>query len=450
MAGSDQLGFDALAVLMVPLVAQPPGQAMPGWHRWDEAYGELCGLDATKWSAHEVRPFKRYPISEWHYFNEHVEHLLFPRREDPGERWIQCPENLFLCASERRGEPQHVARVDLLERLLIPGRADCAFGLIHLSLEPGAVVHPDAHPLWWAWAIRSQFRRSTIERPYLELRDGRGRAELRERRPIRELVARTLGDPHPDLERRLYTAVMAPCPPSCRDDKDQEHWLRTVARRGRLLLPEDQAQVDLAKVHEQAIRIGKGMALVRGDGAVLTQTEQLNKDDARNFRSYWSESLVAGVLQHESLEHFQTRLAAIGSPIQPEIEPLYRAWLEFRNRIWWSQLSTSATVPQELLERFRAARGTERLFTDLEGDLATYSAQRRSIVDAKQAEALANLQVGGAVVAVLGVVLAIIAVTGAHAWLLVGLILLAFLVAAAAGAFVQRQLPPREERPPTP
>lgn len=448
MAGNERLDLDALALLVVPLDSPRAESDYLRWHRWDEAYGQACGLDSNEGFAHEVSPFKRYPVNEWHYFNAHVERLLFPRGEDQGERWICCPEDLYLCASREREEPKHRARIDLLECLTIPRRADCAFGLLHLSLEPDELGQED-HPLWWAAAIRSPFRRSTVARPHLELRHGGAGTELKGRRPLRDLVERTLGTPHHDLERRLYTAVMAPCPAGCEDAEDQAHWRRTLARRGWTIRPEDRELFDGDRERQQTARFGRVTALVRGEGAVLTQTDPLTVNDARNFRSYWSESLLTGLLQQDSLEHFQDRLAKIGSPVKPDIERLYRAWLDFRNLIWWSQLSTSSAVPQELLFRFRAARGTERLFTDLEGDLATYSAQRRSIVEGKQAVALVNLQAAGAAIAVLGPLLGIAAVIGARGGILAIWLVVSLLVAIGAGVLVHWQLQPREELPDT-
>jgi hypothetical protein len=444
MAGDDPISLDALAMLVVPL-ASPWPQPEPDylcWHRWEEAYGQVCGLDSDQRSAHKESPFKRYPGSEWSYFNPHVERLLFPRHGDRGERWICCPDELWLCASWRRNDPQLWARIDLLERLTVPDRPDSAFGLLHLSLEPGEEEAPADRLLWWAWAIRSRFRPSPYEAPHFELRHRDAGTELTGKRPLRDLVERTLGAPHPDLERRLFTAIMATCPRECADLEAQSRWRRAMARRRPRFITEteDGSPSSRGKDEEQTAQLGRVSALVMGDGAFLTQADPLTRDDARNFRSYWSESLLTGVIQHESLEHFQGRLASIGSPVKPDIEPLYRAWLEFRNLIWWSQLSNSTSMPQELLFRLRAERGTERLFTDLEGDLATYSAQRRAIVEEQQARALGNLQVGGAGIVILSPLLAIVGLSGAHGRALAAAIAASLLIAAAVAALVYWRL----------
>jgi len=444
MAGNE-IGLEALATLVVPLESPRAEQKYLHWHRWDDAYGKPCGLDSEQRTAHKESPFKRYPGDDSSYFNRHVERLLFPLEEDPGERWICCPEELYLSVGWKRDEPHYWARIDLLECLSLPDRSDYAFGLIHLSLLPGEEELEDDDLLWWAWAIRSPFRRWPYEAPHFELLNGEGGIVLEGGRPIRELVERTLGTPHPDLERRLFTTVMAPCPEDRTGAEEQAEWRRTMARRGSKVRPEEGALSGPDKEREQTARLGKGHALVRGDGAVLTQSEPLSQDDARNFRSYWSESLLAGLVQHECLEHFQDRLAGIGSPVNPDIEPLYRSWLDFRNLVWWSQLSNSSAVPQELLFRLRSARGTERLFTDLEGDLATYSAQRRAIVEDRQAAALVNLQVAGAAVVVLGPLLGIVALIEAHGTLLAILIVTSVITSIAAAAGVWHYVRPKPE-----
>lgn len=442
MARDEPLGADALAVLVVPLQSTRVKQEYLRWHRWDNAYGKDCGLDSDLNYAHEQPPFKRYPVGEWPYFNPHVERLLFPHEKDGGERWICAPKDLYLGVGWKRDDPKHWARIDLLECLTVPDHEEFSFGLLHLSLDPGEDRPEPDHPLWWTWAIQSCFRRSLFQCPHFELWHEEDGTELTGKRPIRALVERTLGSPRSDLERRLFTAIMVPCPEEREDGDEQARWRRAMASGYSRVMPDDGATLDPGKEVEQTAAAGKGPALVFGDCTVITQSGTLTKEDARNFRSYWSESLLVGLLQQESLERFQNRLAKLGSPIKPEIEPLYDAWLDFRNRIWWSQLANSSSVPQELLFRLRNARGTERLFTELEGDLAAYSAQRRAVVEDQQAAALVNLQVAGAVVVVLGPLLAIIAMTGAQGWPLAILIATSFVVSLLVAAAVREYVRP--------
>jgi hypothetical protein len=441
MGQDDPLRADALAVLAVHLASRATAAESRRWHRWHESFGEPCGFEEDRSFAHESPPFKKLP-NEWPYFNAHVEQLLFPRGEGEGERWVCCPEDLTLVARPPGGPP-YVTRIDLLERLTVPGRQDCAFGLLHLSLEPGDEEPGADDLLWWARAIRSAFRNKRW-RPQLELHEAGTVTPLEGGTPVRELVQSTLGEPHRDLERRLFGALMLPCPADLGDSESEAQWRRTMAAKLPKMRPEDAMAADRYRERERAFGFGKTTALVRGDGAVLTQAESLTKADARNFRSYWAESLLVGLVQHDCLEHFQSRLARLGSPVKPDIEPLYRSWLDFRNLIWWSQLAIATDVPQDLLFALRSARGTERLFTDLEGDLATYSAQRRSVVEDKQAAALRNLQVGGAAIVVLGPLLAIVAMTGESGGTLAALIIASIAAALVFATLAHMLLKPRE------
>lgn len=438
MAEAGQLETDALALLVVPLEFPGDKGADPTWHRWNKAYGEFCGLNASRNAVQWEPPFKHYPGVK--YFDDHIRRLLFPGRDDPGERWIHCPDDLYLLAAEKSGEDHVRARIDLLEILTVPSRSDSAFGLIHLSLESDQPTEkPDAYPLWWAWAVRSHLRGSTVNQPHLELRNGDSSTALKGTRPIRELVAQTLGVPHPDLERRICSIVMAPCPKDCVDAEREDEWLQAMGGLGRTLSAERALPAGCSQ------KIGKLTVLVREKRAVLTQSARLTRPDARAFRTFWSESLLVGFLQHDSVEYFQARLAAIGSPVDPGIEPLYEEWLEFRNRIWWPHLSSTSAIPQGLLSTVRTSRGTEQLFNELKDDLVTYEAERRRAVEGKREPALARIEIAGVVVGVLGVLLTLIAVSGAHgAVLLTALVAVSFLIALGFGALVLRLLHPGE------
>ena len=145
-------------------------------------------------------------------------------------------------------------------------------------------------------------------------------------------------------------------------------------------------------------------------------------------------------MQQECLEDFQRRLAEVGDPLKPEIEDLHRDWLSFRNSVWWSQLSTSTEVPQELVSRLREELGTERLFDDLEGDLATYSAQQHRRAEDRQAEALANLQVYGSGLVVLTTLATIIGLFAASGQARALLVIVAVIASVAVSLFVRAQL----------
>lgn len=439
MARNERIDADALAVLVLPLLATPPEDEPDlRWHRWDEACGAPCGLAEKPNSAHEERPYKRYPTAEWSYFNSHVEKLLFPppgqkNGDGLGERLVSCPEDLRLGVSNEHPGPELVARIELLERLTIPGPTTCAFGLLHLALEPNG--SKDA-VLRWAKMIQTPFRYSIPGGVRFVLYRGGAEIEFEGGRPLSELTSLILGQPHAQLDRHLYAAVNAPYPEGLTDFIDQANWRRALGVRASAYTDDSNGH----ESHSQTAHLGKVTALVRENRASLTQQGQLTKGDARNFRSYWTESLLAGLVQHDALEQFQTELAKLGTPIQPDVVPLYEDWLGFRNRVWWSQLSTSTRVPQELLSRLRSIRGTDRLFTDLEGDLATYSAQQRTIVEGRQARALANLQVVGAGFVVISALLELINLSGADGGLLIFFILVSIGLAAGAGWGVHKRL----------
>lgn len=391
-----ELNCDALAVLIVRLESRTPPNEKLCWHPWEESIGaETHGLPAeiNRYSTSEP-PFKRMPRKGgWSYFNDHVERVLFPPENKPGGRWLCCPDEMRIEFAERDGEPVRVAQVDLLERLASPLEIGCTFGLIHLSLlpsdEPGA---PDT--LKWVREVSSLFRR---RRSNLELVQGDVRTSLAVGRPVRALVEGLFGDPDPSLEHSFYSVLMAQCPPDrCENTGREAEWRLALAKRLHEVKPPRQDDFEAKEYERQQTHlVGATTSLLLGRSATFTLPASIDGEDARNLRSYWAESVLLGLLQQDGLEQFQRRLAAIDDPLDPEVQELRHSWLKFRNVLWWSQLAGSSAIPQALLSRLRNELGTERLFTDLEGDLATYSEQQ-------QAESLANLQIYGAPFVVFG------------------------------------------------
>jgi hypothetical protein len=395
MAASD---CDALALLVVRLESPTPPSGDLHWHPWKKSIGaETHGLPAEINLKSELEsPFKRMPREDgWPYFNDHVERVLFPPGNEGRGRWLCCPDQTRLEFAMRDGGPVRIARIDLLERLASPLEIGCTFGLIHLSLLPSDDAGaPDT--LNWARAISSLFRRPPFWSKLDLIREGR-KTNLAVGRPVRALTESLFGDPDPNLERSLYTVVMAQSPQDCRGDAGLEReWRRALAKRLHEVKPskEDDPE-ELNGERRQTYPIGPSTSLILGRHATLTLPTRINGKDARNLRSYWAESIIFGLLQQDGLEQFQNRLAAIEDPFDPEVQTLRHNWLKFRNVLWWSQLAANAEPPQELLKRLRNELGTERLFADLEGDLITYSEQQ-------QANALANLQIYGAPFIVFG------------------------------------------------
>lgn len=426
---------DALALLIVRLESADPPSHDLRWHRWDEAAGaEEHGLpgDIASNSTSKA-PFKRTPGNNgWGYFNQHVERVLFPRPAQTGNRLLCCPEEIFVEFVSERGGPRRRAQVDLLERITSPIDAGSTLGLIHLTLPPSDKPE-DSSTLRWSRAMTSLYRQR-YDRFALELHKGVERFDLAGRNPIRELVGALFGDPHEELERSLYTVLMARCPEECRDDRERERdWRRALAKRRLDGRPRPDDADESEREDQQTISLAGATGLLLGRQAVFSLSAPIDGEYARNLRSYWSESLVFGLLQQSTLEEFQRRLAAIGDPLSPSVQPLRRDWLRFRNLLWWSQLSGNTEVPQELLARIHNELGTKEFFTDLEGDLATYSEQQ-------QAAALANLQIYGAPFVVFGALITAIGLFNPSRAAAALLVFVVFLLALAAMLFVRNKL----------
>jgi hypothetical protein len=427
---------DALGLLVVRLATPSLPESDFRWHRWDQATGarEHGLLTDIRSNSASKAPFKRTPIENgWGYFNAHIERVLFPAPGERGSRWLCCPDDLFVEFATTAGGARRRARIDLLERVTSPIDGGSTLGLIHLTLLPQEDADaPDT--LRWARAITSLFRQH-YERFELDLLRGDKRVDLAVRQPVRELVENVFGDPHAELERSLYTVLMAQCPPECRDDIELERdWRRALAKRRIEAAPPRADEPDESRREaRQTLRLAGATGLMLGRSSAFTLCKPVDGEYARNLRSYWGESIVFGLMQQNSLEEFQRRLAAIGDPLNPAVQPLRRDWLRFRNLLWWSQLSGNTEVPQELLARVRHELGTERFFTDLEGDLATYSEQQ-------QAAALANLQIYGAPFIVFGTLITAIGLFDPTEKLLAILVIASLLTATIAMLFVRTKL----------
>lgn len=429
--------WDALAILVVRLQTNSPSEGGLCWHSWEKSSGAQPNGLPHRW---QDEPFKSLPQSgDWHYFNEHVERLLFPK-EGTGSRWMCCPKNLYLEYREDAGGPVREASVDLLERITTPLEPKQTYGLIHLSLLPSRVAGaPDT--LRWGRGVCATFRHGG-QRFELDLVDGDRTTSLADGRPLRALVDHLFGDPAPSLERSFYSIYMAQCPSEILSESDepaQREWRRALAQRRVAMRPPDQRGGDEDREERQTLRISNGVnALVLGRGAVISLDSSIGISFARNFRTYWAESIIFGLLQQYALEEFQQRLASFGGDINPRIGHLRENWLKFRNILWWSQLSGSSEIPQELLTRLRNEQGTERLFSDLEGDLATYSEHQHQ-------NALANLQIYGSAIVAFGPLAAIISLLGATGFLLAVLLGAAVLIALVVLLVVRLEIKGRPE-----
>jgi hypothetical protein len=402
---TDAHGVAAYAVLVVRLDGEAPSESALAWRRWyDVSDAAEDGFDAQAWRRPDQNsPHKQLPTeNRLPYFTPNVQQLLFPR--DPSSttsgshptRWLCCPSDLWLDIGHER-ENCRRARIDLLERLLVPLAPLRSIGLIHLTLLSASNEDSEA-TLRWSNDLRQMFPQAAGPRFFL---DGDLGEHSLQPRPYQALVKALFGDPHKDLERRLYSMIFAkepsvPADALSENDVYLAGWRRALARGSRHAKDGERAeQRDPQKSAAQRASLGTVDAMVLGRGAAFTTPEQyFNGSYARSFRSYWSESLVFTLLQHERLEYFAARLAELGlDPSTESLDDLHMEWLAFRNVLWWSQIAMTTDVPQTLLNLLRAEYGTERLFSDLEGDFATYTAQRRWRVEGEQTRALANLQI---------------------------------------------------------
>jgi hypothetical protein len=332
----------------------------------------------------------------------------------------------------------------LLERLLVPITPSRSIGLIHLSLQADSSPDP-AGTLKWASDLRHTFTQAG--RPIFTLAGELGDRTLNGRRPYKALIIELFGDPHEEMERRVYTIFFAsqPASPAQGDaERNLTRWSYALARGARRIPDDGNAEHrDQHDGAEQRASLGRVDVVTLGRSTAFTvPSKALTGVDAKNFRSYWSESLIFALLQHDRLEYLAGRLAELGfDPSTESLDRLYDDWLAFRNVFWWSQLSTTTDVPQTLVTLLRAEFGTERLFSDLETDFATYTARRRWRMEDEQTRALANLQIYGAAVAVIGSLGTIAALLHPTHTLLAITVCVIIAAGIAASLFVRKRLP---------
>jgi hypothetical protein len=342
------------------------------------------------------------------------------------------------------------AKIELLERLSIPLAPSRSIGLIHLSLDADPSQDPTG-TLKWASDLRKTFPR--VGKPRFVLNGELGERILDSRRPYKALVTELFGDPDDEVERHLYTIFFAkePVIPSETGDSDQylAGWRRALASRFSSTENGIQAEQRNPQNAAQHASLGAVEVVVRDRSAAFTAPDRiLDRSYARSFRSYWSESLVFALLQHDRLEHLAGRLAELGfDPSADALDYLYDEWIAFRNMFWWSQLSTTTDIPQTLVKLLRAEDGTERLFSDLESDFATYTTRRRWRLEDDQTRALANLQIYGAAVAVIGSLATIATLLHPTHTILAVVVCVIVIAGIAAGLFVRTRLPDRPTNP---
>ena len=355
---------DALALIVVRLNTTEPQPGDLCWHPVHDAVGATPhGLSRRAADNPRSRePFRRYPNGDGTYFSPHVARVLFP---PDGSRLVCCPDDLYLDIAQI-GKPTRTARIELLERVTTPLDMGGTFGLVHLSLCPldrKALDDETEAPgtLSWASALRTTHLKPTNPLSFYLCR-GEEAKKLGDR-PLRRLVEEVFGDPHPHLDRHFYTALMASYPDEERfeDPALQREWRHALAIRSYRLSADRKDPFEMKREDGQTIRIADADALVLRTCAVLATLKPIDGVAANNFRSFWAESLVFGLLQQSYIGQFQEHLAEIGALPHKETEKrlgsLHDSWLSFRNLLWWSQPSSSSDLPRELLKLLRDAQG---------------------------------------------------------------------------------------------
>ena len=431
--GSSAASVPAVAELAFTLIVRLPdgfGPLSDDWADWQRSR-EVLGERAFA-EPHTEAPFKRYPGSEHRrYFAAHVERVLFPPADAAsGRRSIRLPDQALLLGAEDR--PEFTLAIDLLEIVCVGLAPHHTYGLIHLSaadeLEPDAVVR-------CASALGERYRRSDVDRPFLAIAGPEAREPLEGNWTLRALASALFGAAHPFAGDRSMICSIARVPDALPAGA-VDLWRRALGQGDSL----EEAEAKLARNPDRderrRVELGEVTGVIFGRAAVFTHGGD-SRSYLRNVRSYWCEALLFAHIQHSYLEVYADRLAELGAdPLGTDVAALFEDWLAFRNTLWWSHLSPVTDVPQKLLPRARAELGTQALFDELEQSFATYVEQRQRRSEDRLANALAALQVYGAVFAAVGTVAAALQVVGdglfdcwlARVAVIVGLLLIAVTV----------------------
>jgi hypothetical protein len=387
--------------------ARPPS----GWTDWKEA-ATVLGKAATD-DAQTEAPYKRYPLDGHAYFADHVERALFPPSDAQcGGRWLHRPDRRELrlgaadCAT-------YTLSIELLEIVRFDLRPYPSYGLLHLSF----VGEPSAQEMIRCAALlHRRYRKSSdIDYPRFEVAQAdQGSAQpLRGTAPLKALAQEVFGSAHRNLYRQAWICAIAQRPPEIAGD-DVAAWRRALGRGYTLEDARDAIEDDPERNQRQTTILGPFAAVILGRSAAFTNDDR-PAAQLYNFRSYWAESLLLAIVQHDYLEGFAVKLGELGQdPLGRPVDALYVNWLAFLNVLGWSYLSTTTDVPQRLLTAAGYGLRTPSLRDELDKAFATYVAQRQRRSDDAQEGALAALQVYGAVFAAVGTVAAALQVIGDH------------------------------------
>lgn len=394
-------------MLRLPDGYGPPPAGRP-WPRWQDAASIVPQPEYG--DPHDDPPFKRYPGTR-QYFSAPAQETLFPARDTSGKsgRWVCRPPD-WSVALDPDGDWEIELGVDLLEIVRVRLAPRVSFGVVHLSAERELAAE---RMLATSRAIATRYRPAQEDIPRLAVVDGAERKPLRGSEPLRTLTTALFGDAHEFVTMRAYIFAAAQVPAEVSDD-ELAPWRRALGQGHKLARASRAYQRDPERDQRRTERFGPTEATFYGRSAALTFRDQPT-GSLRNMCSYWSETVLLGLLQHAYVEHYAMRLSELGGvPLSSEVKTLYGEWLAFRNVLWWQQPSFTTDVANKLLRQTHRGLDTRALYAELESSFSTYVEAHRHSAQETESRALRALQVYGAAFAVVGSAAAIMQVAGEH------------------------------------
>jgi hypothetical protein len=392
-------------MLRLPDGYEPPRDA-GRWADWRDAASLVP--QAEYGDPHDEPPFKRYPGTR-EYFSAPAQETLFPERDLSGRsgRWLRRPQD-WSVALVPDGAGETELGVDLLEIVRVRLAPQVSFGIAHLSVD--ADLDAD-RMLATSRALATRYRPADRDTPRLVVFDGAERRQLAGSQPLHRLTAALFGDAHEFVAPRAYIFAAAQVPAEV-DTVQLAAWRRALGQGYGLARAAEAYERDPERDRRRTERFGPTEATFFGRSAALTFRDEPSVS-LRNIRSYWSETVLLGLIQHAYVEHYAARLSELGGlPLSSQVEGLYGEWLAFRNVLWWQHASFTTDVANRLLRHTHNGLDTRALYGELERSFSTYVEVRRHRAQEVESRALRALQVYGAAFAAVGSAAAIMQVAG--------------------------------------
>lgn len=376
------------------------------WINWRHAASVVP--QAEYGDPHDASPFKRYPGTRT-YFSAPAQETLFPSKDVSGRsgRWLRRPSDWSVELDPEGGGAIDL-KVDLLEIVRVRLPPEISFGVAHLSIDGDLA---DTQMLATSRALSTRYRPADGHTPRLAVFRGSERVEIAGSEPLRGLTEALFGDAHEFVSLRAYIFAAAQVSVEVKDAQ-LPVWRRALAQGSGLSRAQRDYEQDPERDQRRTERFGPTDATFFGRSAALTFRDQPSIS-LRNIRSYWSETILFGLMQHAYVEHYAMRLSQLGGvPLDWQVERLYGEWLAFRNVLWWQHPSFTTDVPKTLLRHTHDGLDTRALYSELESSFSTYVEARRHHAQEAESRALRALQIYGAAFAVVGSAAAIMQVAG--------------------------------------